>query len=216
MRELAVGRRLFLSGVAGCAVLIAAGDGLPAALRSWVEAPLGDLTPGDGFHFYSVTASVPRWRPGAWPLLVDGMVARPLTLTFEELARRPLIEVRADFHCVSGWSVPDVRWEGIAVADFLDAAGVSDGAGAVRFESADGVYVDYLDLATARRLGVILALRLGGAVLSAERGAPARLVVPDQYGYRGVKWLRRMTVVAAGGTGYWEARGYDADARVRG
>lgn len=211
----ALGRRLFLAGTAGCLALMAAGGGVPAAVRAWLEGPLGELTPSDGFHFYSVTASIPGWDRATWRLVVDGLVDSPQSLRVDELAGRSLTTVTADFHCVSGWSVPGARWEGVPVADLLSAAGVSAGAGAVRFESADGAYVDYLDLATARRPGVVIALRLHGAALSPERGAPARLVVPFDYGYKGVKWVRRLTVVASAGTGYWEARGYDEDARIR-
>lgn len=216
MSEPALGRRLFLAGAAGCLALMVAGGGVPAAVRSWLEGPLGDLAPGDGFHFYSVTGSIPRWDRATWRLVVDGLVARPQSLSVHELESRQLRTVSADFHCVSGWSVPAVSWEGVPVADLLDAAGVTRRAGAVRFESADGAYVDYLDLSTARAGGVIIALRLRGAALSSERGAPARLVVPFYYGYKGVKWVRRLTAVASAGTGYWEARGYDADARIRG
>jgi DMSO/TMAO reductase YedYZ molybdopterin-dependent catalytic subunit len=216
MRPQPVGRRLFLAGLAGCAGLIALGGGVPAAIRAWVEAPLGELTPSDGFHFYSVTGSIPRWDPATWHLTVDGLVERPQSLTLGQLQARPQVTVAADFHCVSGWSVSGVRWTGVRLADLLDAAGVGPGAGGLRFESADGAYTDFLDVTTARREEVILALGLGGARLSAERGAPARLVVPFYYGYKGVKWVRRISAVAAPGTGYWEARGYDPDARIRG
>lgn len=215
MSEPALGRRLFLAGAAGCLGLMAAGGGVPSALRSWLEGPLGDLAPGDGFHFYSVTGSIPRWDRGGWRLVVDGLVAEPQSLSLHDLQSRQLRTISADFRCVSGWSVAAVRWEGVPVADLLDMAGVTGRAGAVRFESADGAYVDYLDLPTAMAGGVIIALRLQGAALSPERGAPARLVVPFDYGYKGVKWVRRLTAVASAGTGYWEARGYDTDARIR-
>jgi len=211
-----LGRRLFVAGLVGGVGLAAFGGGVPAALRAWLEGPLGELAPGDGFHFYSVTGAIPRWDRAAWRLAVDGLVARPLTLGYDELAGRRLAAVGADFRCVTGWSVSGVRWQGVPVADLLDEAGVAAEASAVRFESADGAYADYLDLATARREGVLLALRMHAAPLSAERGAPVRLVVPFYYGYKGVKWVRRVTAVAAAGTGYWEARGYDSDARIRG
>ena len=119
------------------------------------------------------------------------------------------------FHCVSGWSVSAVRWSGLPVASLLDRAGLRANAQALRFESSDGAYVDFLQLDVARRAEVLVALDIGGVPLSAERGAPARLVVPFYYGYKGVKWLRRITAVERVGTGYWEARGYDADARIR-
>jgi len=190
------------------------GGGAPAALRAWLEGPLGELVPGDGFHFYSVTGAIPRWDRASWRLRVDGLVSRPLALGYDELAGRELAAVRADFHCVTGWSVPSVGWQGVPVADLLDETGVLPTASAVRFESADGAYADFVDLAAARRDGVVLALRQHDAPLSAERGAPARLVVPFYYGYKGVKWVRRITAVAAAGTGYWVARGYDRDARI--
>lgn len=210
-----VGRRSFIAGTAAGLGLVAFGGGVPAALRSWVESPLGDLTPGDGFHFYSVTGSIPQWNPGTWRLVVDGLVDRPLALARDEVAATRLAGVTADFHCVTGWSVSSVRWAGLPVRDLLDQAGVQARAAAVRFESADGVYVDYLDLQTARTDGVIVAFNMNGRPLTAERGAPARLVVPFFHGYKGVKWLRRLTAVAEAGTGYWEARGYAADARIR-
>lgn len=210
----AVGRRVFLAGLVGSAALLVAGDGVPAAVRKWVEAPLSDLSPGDGFHFYSVTGSIPVTVP-EWRLEVDGLVENPLSLGLDDLSGANAIDVRADFHCVSGWSVPAVRWRGVAVGRLLEMARARTEARALRFESADGVYVDYLDLAVARSNGVMVASAMNGRPLTSERGAPARLVIPFYYGYKGVKWLRRISAVAAAGTGYWEARGYDTDARIR-
>ena len=210
----AVGRRLFLAGVAASAGLVLAGDGLPADLRKLVESPLADLSPGDGFHFYSVTGSIPAQDPG-WRIQIDGLVGAPLSLGLDDLSGPHPVEVKADFHCVSGWSVGGVRWRGLALSDLLEAVRPAAQARALRFESADGAYVDYLDLAVARTKGVLVASSMNDRPLTPERGAPARLVVPFYYGYKGVKWLRRITAVEAAGTGYWEARGYDADARIR-
>lgn len=210
-----VGRRLFLAGTAASLGVVAFGGGLPAAVRSWLESPLGDLSPSDGFHFYSVTGSIPQWDPQTWRLVVDGLVDRPLALARDELIAARLVTVTADFHCVTGWSVSAVRWAGLPVRALLEQAGLRGRAAAVRFESADGVYVDYLDLPTAQAPGVIIAVNMNGKPLTAERGAPVRLVVPFFYGYKGVKWLRRLTAVAEVGTGYWEARGYATDARIR-
>jgi DMSO/TMAO reductase YedYZ molybdopterin-dependent catalytic subunit len=209
----AVGRRVFLAGVAASAALVVAGDGIPGALRKLVEAPLSDLSPGDGFHFYSVTGSIPA-SDSNWRLEVDGLVDSPLSLRIADLFGGST-EVHADFHCVSGWSVAGVRWRGAPLSDLLDASRPRPQARALRLESADGAYVDYLDLGVAREANVLIAHSINGRPLTPERGAPARLVVPFYYGYKGVKWLRRISAVEAPGTGYWEARGYDADARIR-
>ncbi len=212
----AIGRRLCLGGLVGAAGLLVLGDGLPRALRTWLEAPLGELSPGDGFHFYSVTGAIPAWDRRSWRLTVDGLVGRPLALGLDELAALPPAEVRADFHCVTGWSVAAVRWQGVRLGEVVARARPLARARALRFESADGAYVDYLDLATAARPSVLLALGMNGSPLRPERGAPVRLLVPFYYGYKSVKWLRRISLVASPGTGYWEARGYDPDARIRG
>jgi DMSO/TMAO reductase YedYZ molybdopterin-dependent catalytic subunit len=206
---------VFLGGVAATVALVAGGGGLPAAVRGLLEQPLSELTPGDGFHFYSVTGAIPRPEPGSWRLEVDGLVHEPLALSLQDLQERALRQITADFRCVSGWSVEGVRWEGVHLGRLLETAGVAPEARAVRFSSLDGVYEDDLDLNVALADGVLVALRLNGRPLSPERGAPARLVIPFYYGYKGVKWLSRITVVAERRSGYWEQRGYDADASIR-
>jgi len=211
-----VGRRLFLLGTAAAAGTVAFGDGLPGAVRSVLEQPLADLAPGDGFHFYSVTGSIPRPDPASWRLEVGGLVRQPLRLSLDDLAHHPPSTAVADFHCVSGWSVEGVRWDGVLLASLLDAAGPTPEAEAVRFESLDGVYEDDMDLVSARAGNVLVGLRLNGRPLTPERGAPARLVVPFYYGYKGVKWLSRLVVVSDRRPGFWEQRGYDTDARIRG
>ena len=60
----------------------------------------------------------------------------------------------------------------------------------------------------------LLATGLGGSPLSRPHGAPARVILPEMYGYKGVKWLTRMEFVAHQPTGYWEGLGYDQNAWV--
>ena len=209
-RPRGVGRRLVLGLVAGAVAATAFGGPLPAALRRALEAPLEDLAPRDGFHFYSVSAGIPAWDPATWSLQVADR-----RLSLAALRQMPATEVAADFRCVSGWSVAGCRWRGVRLRDLLDLAGAPETARAVRFDSADGAYSDSLPMDVARRADVLLALDLGGRPLTAARGAPVRLVVPGYYGYKGVKWVSRVTAAAALEPGYWELRGYDADARIR-
>jgi len=61
---------------------------------------------------------------------------------------------------------------------------------------------------------VMLATELDGQPLSRPHGSPARVVIPEMYGYKGVKWLARMELVAKQPEGYWEGLGYDQDAWV--
>ena len=60
----------------------------------------------------------------------------------------------------------------------------------------------------------MLAYEMDGKPLSRPHGAPVRVVIPDMYGYKNVKWVERITVTDRAETGYWEQRGYDTDAWV--
>jgi DMSO/TMAO reductase YedYZ molybdopterin-dependent catalytic subunit len=87
-------------------------------------------------------------------------------------------------------------------------------AHAVRFVSAEVPYVDYLTLQQASLHDVLLAYEMDGKPLPREHGAPLRLVIPEMYGYKNVKWLRQISFVPRTADGYWEALGYDRDAWV--
>ena len=87
-------------------------------------------------------------------------------------------------------------------------------ATAVRFVSAERPYEDSLTLEQLRLPDAMLAYEIGGQPLSRPHGSPARVVLPEMYGYKGVKWLTGMELVARQPLGYWEQNGYDQDAWV--
>ena len=80
--------------------------------------------------------------------------------------------------------------------------------------SAEQPYEDYLELRQVALPNVMLAYEMNGKPLPREHGAPVRVVIPEMYGYKNVKWVERIELVASPGAGYWEQRGYDADAWV--
>jgi DMSO/TMAO reductase YedYZ molybdopterin-dependent catalytic subunit len=84
----------------------------------------------------------------------------------------------------------------------------------LQFVSAEVPYVDYLTLDQGLIPDVMLAYEMDGKPLLREHGAPLRLVIPEMYGYKGVKWLTRMELVAKQPRGYWEQHGYDQNAWV--
>jgi DMSO/TMAO reductase YedYZ molybdopterin-dependent catalytic subunit len=126
----------------------------------------------------------------------------------------PRADQVSSFHCVTGWVVNNVRWGGVRIADVLEAAGAKKDAKALRFVSAEQPYEDSLTLDQALLPDVMLAYELDGRPLSRPHGAPARVVIPEMYGYKGVKWLTRMELVAKQPRGYWEQHGYDQNAWV--
>ena len=87
-------------------------------------------------------------------------------------------------------------------------------AKAIRFVSLEEPYDDSLTLDQVRLPNVLLAYDMDGESLSRPHGSPARVVIPEMYGYKGVKWLTRMELVDHQPTGYWEGLGYDQNAWV--
>jgi DMSO/TMAO reductase YedYZ molybdopterin-dependent catalytic subunit len=218
-----VGRRVILGmiGLGGAGILWGA---KAADLFGRVLAPitaadrtgLSSFIPAAGrFRIYSVVSRLPRREAAAYRLRVKGLVDRPLDLSYDDLkAMKPLRLVK-DFQCVTGWRVESVPWEGVLLADLLDAAGAHDGAGAVTFKSFDGVYTESLTIEQARRSDVMVAYAMQDKQpIPAVHGGPVRLYVAPMYGYKSLKWLEEIEVVADVEPGYWEVRGYDVDAWI--
>jgi DMSO/TMAO reductase YedYZ molybdopterin-dependent catalytic subunit len=216
-----VGRRVVLGllglGAAGVAAGPALSRGLGAmssALSKHDPTGLSSYIPGAGWRYYTVTDSFPYQQPSRYRLGVGGNVDRELTLTTTELRSRRRTRLTRDFHCVTGWRVPGVRWEGVRLADLLDEAGVEPGQAAVEFVSYDGTYTESLTLDEARRPDVIVADTLDGKPIGRDHGGPVRLLVAPMYGYKSCKWLSDIRVTERLRPGYWERLGYDQHAWV--
>jgi DMSO/TMAO reductase YedYZ molybdopterin-dependent catalytic subunit len=145
-------------------------------------------------------------------LRVDGLVERPVRFTPGDLAGFPQGHLTADFECLEGWTAPALHWEGVPLEDLLERVGVAPAARWV--QASAGGYSVPLPLDDARR--GLLALRLGGAPLSPEQGAPVRLVVPGHACYTSIKWLDHLELRAAAGpdTGQAAARERLAEAEA--
>jgi DMSO/TMAO reductase YedYZ molybdopterin-dependent catalytic subunit len=159
------------------------------------------LPPGqravDGFPRFGTHLHHPPPPVPADPVVeLRGALAEAVTLSVTDIAKLPRQEVRADFHCVAGWSATDLLWEGVLfktlyrtrVEPLLRAAApVSH----VSFEGLDG-YRSVVLLEDALADDVLIADRLDGRPLDSDHGAPVRLVSPRQYGYVNIKHLCRI------------------------
>jgi len=211
-----VGRAVFLGTVLGGVSALfwgkSAWDGVSSAL-SPVESHI-PLVPSGGWRIYTVSGSMPRFDPKTWRLEVGGMVDRKTSLTYEELRSLPKVEQVSTFHCVTGWTVKNVGWGGVRLNEVLKVASPRPEAHALQFVSAEIPYVDSLTLQQAGLHDVMLAYEMDGKPLPREHGAPLRLVIPEMYGYKNVKWLAGINLVGRAEDGYWEQLGYDRDAWV--
>ena len=211
------GRRAFLALLAGGAssfLWAPAASNALSPLTSAFSQAIGNIFPVGGWRIYTISGSMPVFDPKTWRLELTGLVRRPVSLTYDQLLWLPRAHQVSTFHCVTGWTVRNVRWSGVRFRHLLELAEPLPAAKAVRFVSAEVPYNDSLTLDQLRLPDVLLALELDGAPLSRQHGAPARVVIPEMYGYKGVKWVERITVGIDAEPGYWEQRGYDRDAWV--
>lgn len=183
--------------------------------------PLPESAPPKGggytgkFRVYKIDPQIPCATSDDWKFSINGLVDKPQTLRWEDFLTLPRVVQVSDFHCVEGWSVYRITYEGVRLADLLDFAGVKPQAKYVKFYSAEGVYTESLTLEQARLPDVMAAVLLDGKQIPSDLGGPVRLVIPQMFAYKALKWLVGMELIDVPYKGYWEVRGYPADAWVK-
>lgn len=148
-----------------------------------------------------------------WRLVVDGLVARPLSLSLAQIRRLPARTQITRHDCVEGWSAIG-KWTGLPLKLLLDGAGLRREARYIVFHCADdfnGVpYYESIDLVDAFHPQTILAWGMNDGPLPIGHGAPLRLRVERQLGYKHAKFVMRVEAVdglervGRGKGGYWE------------
>lgn len=218
--RLPLGRAAFLGTIAAGALGVAAlsrigGAGVGSLVASAGDAVgMQEIVPTDGWRIYNVQDPMPTFDPAAYRLRIDGLVEQPVDLTWDDVQSLAMVDHVSDFHCVTGWSVAQVHWRGVLPSTLHDLVRPKPEAKYVTFGSLEEPYFDQLTRGQFGLDGVLVATHMDGQPLTRVHGAPLRLVIPQMYGYKGVKWLNRITYEAEANPGYWETRGYDADAWV--
>jgi DMSO/TMAO reductase YedYZ molybdopterin-dependent catalytic subunit len=211
------GRRLFLATLAGGVSSLywgkAAWDHVTGVISPVANA-VAPILPTGGWRIYTISGHMPEFDPATWRLKIGGLVEKPLSLTYDELRALPHVQQVSTFHCVTGWTVQNVHWGGVRLDDVLGPARPRASGRALRFVSMEVPYIDYLTVPQASLRDVMLAYEMDGKPLAREHGAPVRLVIPEMYGYKNVKWLQGIDVVPEAVNGYWEDLGYDRNAWV--
>jgi DMSO/TMAO reductase YedYZ molybdopterin-dependent catalytic subunit len=238
-----VKRGLFLAGaasLAGCASISNAANEGPfhsvlLSAESWNHMVIGTrgmarlYTDNDVDRDFRVnglaTPSDARYSDylrsnfATYKLVVDGQVEHPQSFTMTQLRALQSLTQITRHDCVEGWSAIG-KWSGIPLASMLALVKPGPNARYVVFHCLDrddngSPYYESLNLHEATHPQTLLALDLNDKPLDADHGAPVRLRVPTQLGYKSAKWVGRIEVRDAFSTmyggkgGYWEDQGYE-------
>ena len=179
------------------------------------------VTPNDRFYRVDTALLTPSVDAEGWQLRVHGMVERELTLTYQELLARPLIERDITLACVSnevgGSYIGNARWVGAPLSDLLEEAGVDVGADQLVSRSADGFTAGSPTSVVMDGRDAMLAVAMNGEPLPLAHGFPVRMVVPGLYGYvSATKWLVDLELTTFDAfDAYWIPRGWAQQAPIK-
>jgi DMSO/TMAO reductase YedYZ molybdopterin-dependent catalytic subunit len=180
------------------------------------------LTRNKDFYRVDTALRIPDVPIDGWTLRIHGMVDNELSLTYEDLLSRRLVEDRITLTCVSnpvgGDYLGNATWIGVPLRDLLMEAGVQEGADAVKSTSADDFTAGTpLPVLLDEERGAMVAIAMNGEPLPLAHGFPARMVTPGLYGYvSATKWLVDLEVTRfADFEAYWTSRGYAAEAPIK-
>jgi len=144
-----------------------------------------------------------------WRFSIEGLVAKPVSWSWEEFQTLPRVKVFADFHCVTRWSRLGNLWEGVSVRELVDrAGGILPNARFAMVYGYDFGWTTNLPAEQFLAQDALVALTHDGEPLSAEHGGPARLIVPQLYAWKSAKWVAGVEFRETDKAGFWEQNGY--------
>jgi DMSO/TMAO reductase YedYZ molybdopterin-dependent catalytic subunit len=168
--------------------------------------PPGQYDVGDSWPVLTAEFT-PRLDIEKWTITVDGLVAAPITWSWNEIRSLPGSTYAGDIHCVTTWSKLDTTFTGVSVDELLHASGVQPAATHVLATSTTG-YTTNLPLADITGGKAWVVWQHEGRPLPREHGGPVRLLVPHLYFWKSAKWISRLTLLDHDERGFWERNGY--------
>jgi DMSO/TMAO reductase YedYZ molybdopterin-dependent catalytic subunit len=194
---------------------------LPPGVNLGIPGLAPFITSNTSFYRVDTAIVLPQVDPSSWQLRIHGMVNREITLTFDELIKRPLIEDYITLCCVSnpvgGRYIGNAKWLGASLRAVLREAGIKAGADQLMCTSVDGFTSGTPVQTVMDGRDALLAVAMNGQPLPVAHGFPARMVVPGLYGYvSATKWVTDINVTTfAGNDAYWAQRGWSQQAPIK-
>jgi DMSO/TMAO reductase YedYZ molybdopterin-dependent catalytic subunit len=177
-----------------------------------------EITATEDFYNVDINIVKPVVDHLDWRLKIHGLVDRPYELTYDTMQSDfEVVEMAHTLTCISnevgGDLISTAIWRGVRLKDVLDRAGLKDGIVDIVFRGAEG-YSDSIPLSEALQTDTLLVFGMNGEALNTVHGFPARIIVPNIYGMKNVKWLTDIEAVATDYQGYWMVRGWSDEAPV--
>ena len=178
-------------------------------------------TPNAEFYRVDTSLVIPQVSPGSWQLRIHGMVNNPMTITFDQLMKLPMIEHDVTLTCVSegvgGGYIGNARWQGALLAGLLRKAGLQSGADQIVMRDVNGMNLGVAVDPVMDGRASLLAVGMNGQPLPQAHGFPVRVVVPGLYGYvSATKWVVDMELTTFGAfDAYWVRQGWSREGPVK-
>ncbi len=177
------------------------------------QAALVAITPNGDFYITS-KGSTPNVIRNDWRLQIDGLVTRPLTLTYRDILALPQIEPVMTLECISnpigGNFLGNARWTGTPLAPLLERVRPLAEATTAVIHAADG-YTTGIPMERMWEEENFLAYKMNGEILPPAHGYPLRIFLPGKFGMKQPKWVTRIELIREKYLGYWEKKGWSDD-----
>ena len=177
------------------------------------QAALLAITPNDDFYV-TTKGSTPFLDASKWRLKVDGLVANPFTLTYDELLKLPKTEKMLTLECISnpigGNYLGNAKWTGTPLRPLLERAQPTPQAAHAVIYAADGFSTGH-PIDRIWNPENFLAYQMNDSDLPPDHGYPVRIFIPGKFGMKQPKWITRIQFVDKAYLGYWESRSWSDD-----
>lgn len=215
-----IGRRALLMTGVGAVFAVAVGGILHRLYQiatfsydgtRYKGADVQAITPND--RFYVVTKNIvdPEVASTIWRLDIAGLVERPRTYSFEDLAALPAATQETTLRCISNQVgdglMSNAVWKGVPMPTLIEAAGAKQGVVEVRLHGVDN-YTDTFAIEKAMEPTTLVAYEMNGEMIPARHGFPVRVIVPGLFGEKNVKWVTRIELVDHDAKGFYEQQGW--------
>ena len=151
--------------------------------------------------------ATPRIATDKWRFSIEGLVAAPVSWSWEEFLKLPSKTYTVDISCVTKWTKLDMKWQGVSVDTLFEAVKLDPKAAFLTAYSYGG-YTTNLAIPDLINDQAFVAYQAYDKPLAPEHGGPARLVVPHLYFWKSAKWLQGFRLEEREILGFWETLGY--------